>query len=268
MDDVAGGLRFFDEDGNDLAELDDFFDMQDGSRAVRALYVTPDFNGFSMALSAANSASGSDGDDELNGSGLQPAIALAYGNEFAFGEMEAAISYRSEVFDDDVENTYVAGSASVLFNSGFNATFAASRGNIEDQSEDPTAYFVKVGYLNDFFGIGETRFSLDYFRGENAPDFGSPAGDLVQATSYGLFAVQEISDLNTEAYVGLRQYELDDVFVGGTERDVVSHRRAGRCRREPDLYRRGWRRANVRRARERDGAKRQPGFEPSGLHRR
>ena len=220
VDDIAGGLHFVDEDGNDLGALDDFFDMQDGSRAVRALYLTPDLSGFTVGVSAAGSVSGGDGDDEVDGSGLQPAVALLYEGEVGSNEVAAALSWRREILDDDIANEYVVGSASVLLPSGFNVTLAASRGDIEAGDRNPTAYFVKLGYLNDFFNIGETRVSVDHFRGENAAGFASPGGDLVEATSYGLFAVQEIADLNTEAYVGLRRYSLDGVHVGGTRRDV------------------------------------------------
>ena len=220
VDDVAGGLHFFDDDGNDLGALDDFFDMQDGNRAVRVLYETPDFEGFSVVVSAENSVSGSDGGEDVFASGLQPAVALTYATEAGFGEFEAAVSWRRESLNDGVENEFVVGSASILLNSGINVTFAASRGDTGDQDVNPSAYFVKLGYLNDFFSIGETRFSVDYFYGENNADFGAPGGDLVDATSYGLFAVQEIAKLNTEGYVGLRRYALDDVYVDGTRRDV------------------------------------------------
>lgn len=220
VDDVAGGLHFFDDDGNDLASLDDFFDMQDGDRAVRALYVTPDLNGFSFGISAANSESGSDSDADLNGSGLEPAVALYYEGETGIGDVAAALSYRRTRLDDDLENNFLVGSASVLLASGLNATVAASRGDIEGQDETPTAYFMKLGYLRDILDTGETRFSVDYFRGRNNAEFGSPGGDLVEAQSWGLFAVQEFADINTEAYLGFRHYELDGVFVEDIRRNV------------------------------------------------
>jgi hypothetical protein len=220
VDDVAGGLTFADADGDVLTELDDFFDMQDGSRAVRAIYVTPGFGGFSLAASLANSVSGGDGDDDVSGSGLQPALAVRYEGELAFGELAGALSYRREILDDDVENGFIVGSASLLLESGFNVTVAASRGDIDGQDADPTATFVKLGYLTDLTELGETRFSIDAFRGEANAEFGAPGGDLVEAQSVGFFAVQEISDLNTETYVGIRRYALDDVFVDGIRSDV------------------------------------------------
>lgn len=220
VDDIAGGLHFYDDDGNDLAELDDFFVMQDGSRQLRVYYETPSFNGFSGKISFANSDSGSDGDDDLNGSGVQTAVGLAYGAEMGFGEVAGELSWRRDRADDDVDNDFLVGSASVLFNSGFNLTAAASTGEIDGSSEDPTAYFVKAGYIANLTDMGETRFSVDFFRGHNNADFAGPSGDLPEATSYGVFAVQAISDLNTELYVGARVYELDDVYIDDDRSEV------------------------------------------------
>ncbi|WP_299821535.1 hypothetical protein [uncultured Jannaschia sp.] len=211
VDDVAGGLHFRDASGRDLGRLDGFFDMQDGDRALRVRYDTPDRNGVSFGISAA------EGDD---GDGLDPAVTFRYEGETGFGEVAAALAYRRAGRADDRTDAFWVGSASVLLPSGFNATVAASRGDIAGQGEAPTAMFLKLGYLRDHFGIGETRVSVDHFRGEANAAFGGPGGDLVEAGSWGFFAVQEIADLNTEAYLGFRRYELDDVFVNDTRGEV------------------------------------------------
>jgi predicted porin len=241
VDDIAGGLQFSSGDvttadgslleDDDDDELDDFFDMQDGSRALRLLYVTPEFNGFALKASLQNdeeSLEGRDGDGDEGG--LTVAIGAQYEGELANGiEIAAEASWRqdqvTEIAEDgseeEIDERFVVGSASILLPSGLNFTVAGSRGDVDGAQDDPTAAFAKIGYITDrFTSLGETRFSLDYFRGRNNDAFAAPDGDLPTAQSIGLFAVQELRDLNTELYVGARRYEVDDVFVDGSEVDV------------------------------------------------
>lgn len=245
VDDIAGGLVFegdlldadaaetFDGETVSLAELDDFFDMQDGSRALRVLYETPEFRGASLKFSLQNDAESLEADDDDVEGGLQPAIGLAYGREFGDGgEFALEASYRREelteqvigdaglVADEALVDEFVVGSASVLLPSGFNVTVAGSRGSIDGQDEETTAVFAKVGYIAELNALGETRFSLDYFRGRNAFDFADPDGDLPTAESIGIFAVQDLPRLNAEAYIGARLYQLDGVHLDGFEVEV------------------------------------------------
>ena len=247
VDDIAGGLQFSGEgdgfagavDGSlvegDDDELDDFFDMQDGSRALRILYRTPEFDGAALKFSLQNdeeSLEGREDGDEEEG-GLSAAVGVEYGAEFGDGgELALEASYRREestepVFDDlgfpagedDLTDEFVVGSASILLPSGLNFTVAGSRGPI-DGAEDTTAAFAKIGAIAELTSLGETRFTLDYFRGRNNDAFAAPDGELPTAESIGLFAVQDLRELNTELYVGARLYRLDGVFVEGTEVDV------------------------------------------------
>ena len=213
VDDIAGGLSFLPPSGTDLGsdgDVDAFFDVLDGSRETRFLYRTPEFNGFRFDASFATSA-----DDE----GLDPAIGAFYENEFGDFEIEAAASWRQESDGDD-EDTFIVGSASLLHSSGFNITIAGGRGEIDGQDEDATSGFIKLGYRRDFFSFGETRFSIDYFRGENNADLASATGQLPTAESYGLSVVQEIESINTEVFATYRNYAVDDVFVNGIEEDI------------------------------------------------
>lgn len=232
VDDIAGGLVFEDEGGASLAGLADFFVIQDGSRSLRLLYVTPEVGGAALKVSLQNDEESLEGDDDGVEGGLQPAIGLEFGREFGEGgELALEASWRREqstdlvpsggaFVEDDREDEFVAASASVRLASGVNVTLAGSRGSVEGQDDDPTAVFAKIGYVADLNRFGETRLSLDYFRGRNAPDFAAPDGDLPRAESVGLFAVQAFPDLNTEAYVGARIYRLDDVWADGAETEV------------------------------------------------
>lgn len=210
VDDIAGGLSFLPASGTALGsagDIDAFFDIQDGGRETRLLYQTPRFNGFRFDLSLASSE-----DEE----GLDPAIGVFYEGEFGQIEVEAAASYREEDNGAGSDDFFV-GSASFLHSSGFNVTIAGSQGDIEGAAEDTTAGFVKLGYRADLFSTGQTRFSVDYFRGENNDDFANPlTGALPEAESFGISIVQEIKPINTELFLTYRTYSVSDVFVNGT----------------------------------------------------
>jgi type II secretory pathway pseudopilin PulG len=223
VDDIAGGLGFISEepyidaDGastRELTELDDFFDMQDGDRALRVIYNTPRWRGFAASASFQNNDVGD---------GVSPNVAATYAGTLSGVDVEGAVSYRRDETEDEDLDVFV-GSASTLLPSGWNFTLAGSYA-IRDVVNDSTAIFGKVGYIREFFDFGETRFSLDAYRGKNAPaDFAAADGDLPTALGVGLFAVQEVYELGTEFYLGGRMYSLDDVFAptatGQSEVDV------------------------------------------------
>lgn len=222
VDDIAGGLTFIDENGDALTEVDDFFDAQDDSRSLRVLYVSPDFYGVRLAASAANDEQALEDADDPEGDGLEPAIGVTYAAEFNDYEFEAAGSWRRED-DVEVDRDIFTGSASVLAPFGVNFTLAGSVGDNSDlpgDIDDPTMIFAKIGYRQDFFDFGDTRFSIDGYRGRNEVDFASPDGELPHATGAGLFMVQEVEPLNAELYIGGRLYALDDVFRDDQEVDV------------------------------------------------
>jgi outer membrane murein-binding lipoprotein Lpp len=224
VDDIAGGLTFIDENGNRLTEVDDFFDAQDDGRSLRAIYQTPSFMGAALAVSVNNDAQSLEDGDDPAGDGVEPAVGIEYGAEIGGYEVEAAASWRRED-EVDARRDIFTGSASVLAPFGVSFTLAGSVGDNSDEPgdvDDPTMVFGKIGYRQTFFDFGETRFSLDGYRGTNEVDFASPDGDLPEALGGGIFAVQAVEELNAEFYIGGRVYALDDVYNGGQEVDVDS----------------------------------------------
>lgn len=208
VDDIAGGLSFLPASGTDLGsdgDVDAFFDVLDGSRETRFLYRTPEFNGFRFDASFATS----DGED-----GIDPAIGVFYENEFGDFEFEAAASWREESNGAN-EDTFIVGAASLLHSSGLNLTIAGGRADIDGQAEDSTSGFVKLGYRDDLFSFGQTRFSVDYFRGENNADFASPAGVLPETESFGISFVQVIDSINTEVFATYRKYSVENAYING-----------------------------------------------------
>lgn len=221
VDDIVGGLVFATGDGTELARLDDFFDMQDGSRSLRMLYETPELvDGLSLKGSLENNSESLNAEDDVAGDGLSPAVGLAFQREFDEGFAIAAEASWRRAEQDGGEDAFIVGSVSVLLASGLNLTVAASWGDLDQQDAVSFAVFAKIGYIGNWWDVGETRFSFDYFNGENGPDFASPEGDLPEAKSYGFFAVQEFAALKTEVYAGMRLYELDGAYVDGEEKDV------------------------------------------------
>ena len=223
VDDIAGGLQFVNDAGQDLTglagtdangdpnvendedELDDFFDMNDGERRTRVFYATPAFAGFSVNGTMATS---NDGD------GLQPSVGFTYAASFNNFDVEAAGSWRREEEGGGNDDDYYVGSASVMTPYGINLTLAGSTSDLESSSaEDKDSLFAKVGYATDAFNVGTTAVSFDFFRGHSNDDFAAPDGDLPEATSFGLSAVQNIDALETELYVTGRRYNIDDVYA-------------------------------------------------------
>lgn len=205
VDDTAGGLEYPILPGSDDDEIDDFFVNLDGGRTARVFYETPSFAGFAVRGSL------SDRD------GLEPAVGLNYGAEIGGYEVEAAAAWRTNEADDS--DTF-HGSAAVLAPFGINVSFGAGTQDIDDSDVDePNFFYGKLGYRNDFFSFGDTRFSIDYFLGHNNDTFASPDGDLPEATSIGGGVVQKINPLSTELYFGVRTYDVEDIYVGGVQQD-------------------------------------------------
>ena len=84
--------------------------------------------------------------------------------------------------------------------SGLNATVAAGK-NING---DTQYVYAKAGILRDWFSVGSTAVSVEYYDGN---DFGSVGSE---STSYGLSAVQKIDQLSLEIYASYRTFELTD----------------------------------------------------------
>ena len=87
---------------------------------------------------------------------------------------------------------------------GLNATFAASLVEQEDDDrDDPTFWYTKLGYKTKFYEAASTAFSVEY--GETADlRIEDETGKV-----WGASAVHNITDWGTEFYVTYRKYDLD-----------------------------------------------------------
>ena len=191
VSDMAGGIEFLDDDDNvSGVSIGDVFSNLDGlSRDDRVRYDTPTFAGFTASTSWG-------ADDAFD-------VALRYANEFGGIRVAAAVAYAEPEDDSDVDDR-LNGSASVLHTpTGLNLTFAAGRDELDDGDNDPMFWYVKLGWIANFFPIGPTAFAIDYGYSDEI--------DAVddEAQTYGIFAVQHLSDWGAEFYTGVRNYELD-----------------------------------------------------------
>lgn len=104
---------------------------------------------------------------------------------------------------------------SVLQNkTGLNLTAAVSREELTN-GRDVDTYIVKAGWLAELVGIGQTAFSVDYYKNRDL----RVTGD--RSTSVGLFVVQKWPAFGTDFYGGIRRYEVDRPDIDLDPLDVI-----------------------------------------------
>ncbi len=172
-------------------DVGDVFDHLDGSRKDMVRYDSPELVGLTLSASSA----------EEN----YTDVALSYHKKLEPLEIKAGLGYAYEGADEDPLSR-VSGSASILFNFGLNFTVAAGSAEFDDaipSRDDASFNYFKVGYKFKAFSFGDTAISVDYGMFD---DFDAE-GD--EGTVYGFQLVQKVKDINTEFYLGFRNFELD-----------------------------------------------------------
>jgi len=202
--DTAGGMLFRQEDDDTLTNLqvNQAFQSYDGlNRRSRVRYDTPTFNGFHLSTSLLT-------DQRYD-------AALWWGGQgYGFKAIGAALF--ADPKQDDTDLQY-AGSFSLLHeDTGLNLTL--STGLLEhDSQSDGKNYYVKIGWIADFFSFGETAFAIDYDKTENQPT------EDDDGYSAGVAVVQFFKNYGVELYALYRKYSLDrDVEPEVHDIDVVS----------------------------------------------
>ena len=201
-DEMAGGIKFFDPSAKSFGPaIKDVFSSLDGlGRDDRIRYDSPKF---ANTWLSASHISGGGGD-----------VALRHAAKYGVVKAAAAIAYADPSSIDASVDNRLNGSVSVLHDSGVNATVALGRDSVERTGSDPSFVYGKLGYIAEFFKIGNTAFAIDYTRAENI----GLDGD--EATSYGLGVVQDLEKFGTQIYLGVRNHELDR--TGSTFDDVLT----------------------------------------------
>ena len=193
--DATGGMFFrFDEDGLSGVTVGSAFSNLDGlGRKVRIRYDTPTFHGFGLRTSY-----GQDLLSEIDASLYD--VAATYSSDTDLLVLNGGIAFsRNEGSDTDIVSGSVSGRHKP---SGISLTFAA--GHRDGPTLDAAYGYAKIGYQQQFFEIGSTAFSVDYYYGDSLATEGS------RSNSIGLAAVQNIDKLSMQLWLLWRNHDYDD----------------------------------------------------------
>ena len=201
--DMAGGQLFYDKADSSLSgtTVGSAYSNMDGlSRDERVRYDSPTFYGFTGSVSYINDGGGD--------------IAARYSAQISAFKLAAAAAFSNPGSTSDTIDDQLAGSVSVLHDSGFNGTFAMGvRGHKPAGRDDGGFFYTKFGYRARWCPLGVTSLSLDYGR---YSDIGQDGDD---ADTIGLQMVQDLQEWGTEAYLGCRFHALDR---NGTDYDNIN----------------------------------------------
>lgn len=202
----AGGLQFRDGNTGMLTgvTIADVFSNFDGlSRDDRVRVDSPKFMGAQISAAAI--------------AGDRYDVAGRWSGKIGPVKAAAAVGHAHEARQESQDRSRLSGSASVLHvPTGINLTAAAGMQDRQTAGRDnPMFYYVKGGWIAEFFGMGPTAFSVDFAKADAV----AQNGDTF--TSVGAFVVQHLSDHGTELYLGVRHHDLDregesfkDITVG------------------------------------------------------
>ncbi|MEP2783785.1 MAG: porin [Pseudoruegeria sp.] len=193
--DLAGGQLVRDtSDALTGGTVASHFDSMDGARRFRARYDSPSINGFTFSAAYGQEVLSDTNDDEYMD------VAVRYGKSYGDYEVDSGLGYSWNGSDEEV----LSGSASVLHRpTGLSLSAAAGQ---TDDGDTSSYGYVKAGYQQDFFTVGTTAFSLDYYEGSDIYEVGA------DSSSVGLAVVQNFDDQNLELYGIVRDYS----FAGDT----------------------------------------------------
>ena len=193
VQDMAGGQLFYNKNTGTLSDTHIFlvYGNMDGlGRRERIRYDSPSFGGFIGSASYVNDGGGD--------------LAVRYAAQMDAFKLAAAVAYADPGSSGLVIDEQLAGSISVLHDSGFNGTFAmGTRDQKEAGRSDAGYFYTKFGYRGRWCPMGVTSLSADYGR---FSDF-DVNGDV--ADTIGLQMVQDLQDWGSEAYIGYRFHKLD-----------------------------------------------------------
>ena len=202
--DTAGGMLFRQKDDDTLTNLqiNQAFQSYDGlNRRSRVRYDTPTFHGFQFSTSLLT-------DQRYDG-------AVYWGGQgYGFKAIGAAAVADPKIDGADLQYD---GSFSLLHDrTGLNLTLSTGLQERNNQS-DGKNYYGKIGWITNFFSVGDTAFAVDYGQTVNQPT------EDDEGYTAGLAAVQFFEKYGTEVYFLYRKYSLDrDVEPSVQDIDVVS----------------------------------------------
>jgi len=191
--DMAGGQLFYNTNTNTLSDtpINAVYSNMDGlGREERIRYDSPSFHGFVGSTSYIADGGGD--------------FAVRYTAQMDAFKLAAAAAYANPGSTSAITEDQLAGSISVLHDSGFNGTFAmGTRDQKGAGVNDAGFFYTKFGYRGRWCPMGITSLSADFGR---FSDFDVNGDD---ADTFGLQMVQDLQEWGSEAYIGYRFHKLD-----------------------------------------------------------
>ncbi len=210
----AESFKFFDKNTNGLSATTVggvMSDLDGNSRKDRFRYDTPQFAGFQISASTFEFDTVDNTATIVNKHDPAYDIVLRYSGKFGDAvKLAAAVAYSDYPSTDaaNAEDSLVNGSLSVLF-SGISVTVAAGQQDLsnvaETNADSENYYYVKLGYMADFWSVGTTAFAVDYGKYN---EFSGIKDD--EASTYAIYAVQNLKNWGAELYTGYRIHKLED----------------------------------------------------------
>lgn len=171
------------------------FDNFDNGRRFRLRYDTPSFAGFSLSASYGKEVLKKGNDDRFHD------FALRYSHKFDRIEVKAAAGSAVVNFSTGGNERESAGSVSVLDHAtGLNLTMALGR----NHGSGAEYVWTKAGWNTDLVAIGQTKFILEGFLGNDYVSRGS------DSRMWGVGLIQEFDRQRIEAYVGYKRFSFQD----------------------------------------------------------
>ena len=195
ISDSAGGIQFREKNEDTFGPtVGSGFSPLDGARRLRFRYDTPAFYGITFSASY-----GEEWLDQSNENDYTD-IAARYSGNYGDLKVDARLGYQWIDVDDGKDEEIVAGSVAVMHTpTGLSGALAG--GSADENDRD--YWYAKLGYQRDWFSIGTTHLSVDYYDGD---DFSAKGSD---SKSWAIAVVQNIDRFNVEVYAAYRNYDFD-----------------------------------------------------------
>lgn len=198
--DIAGGFAFRTQAGTlSSVSVADAFPTFDGGRSVRVRWDSPEIKfGVLGSLKFVGSIGSEDVEDNVTFNDALQDMGVFYRN--SIGQVVVAGSAGVSIAEVPGvgKSPQLSGSFSLLHRpTGMNATFAGG-----SRDNGGSYGYLKLGVRRDFFGIGDSAFSVDYYESQNAVGQGS------LSQSYGFGLVQNVERLNLDFFLGYRLHKF------------------------------------------------------------
>ena len=198
--DGFGAFRFRDGNGAltnvTIGRVNNSFD---GARRFRARYDTPVFSGVMLSTSYGQNVLVSEDNTDYYD------VAARWTGDIGDFSVRTAAGYQWLNNPDADNSRRLAGSATLVHRpTGLNFNLSAGK-----EIGGASYVWARAGWRKDFFSVGTTSLSVDYYNGR---DFLS---DGARTENYGVYAVQSFKSASIDAYAGLRKFTYSDE-LGGT----------------------------------------------------